>query len=105
MLSLPLPPAGGFCCDRDHLWMAKAQPAALPTSVGDTLAMLGSADYVADRSLATAVHLSLHLARPLFLEGEAGVGKTEIAKVPATALKRRLILRHCDGGVGCASAC
>ena len=48
--------------------------------------LLGSADYVADRSLATAVHLALHLKRPLFLEGEAGVGKTEIAKVLATAL-------------------
>ena len=63
----------------------------LPASVGDTLSLLGSADYIADRSLATAVHLSLHLKRPLFLEGEAGVGKTEIAKVLATSLKRRLI--------------
>jgi len=50
---------------------------SLPGSVADTLAMLGRADYVADRSLATAVHLALHLKRPLFLEGEAGVGKTE----------------------------
>jgi MoxR-like ATPase len=58
---------------------------SLPTSVEDTLAMLGSADYIADRSLATAVHLALHLKRPLFLEGEAGVGKTEIAKVLASA--------------------
>ena len=48
---------------------------SLPESVGDTLSLLGSADYVADRSLATAVHLALHLKRPLFLEGEAGVGK------------------------------
>ena len=57
----------------------------LPVTVTDTLALLGSADYIADRSLATAVHLALHLNRPLFLEGEAGVGKTEIAKVLATA--------------------
>ena len=64
---------------------------ALPPSVDDTLALLGSADYVADRSLATAVHLALQLNRPLFLEGEAGVGKTEIAKVLASALHRRLI--------------
>jgi MoxR-like ATPase len=78
--------------------------AALPASVGDTLTMLGSADYVADRSLATAVHLSLHLGRPLFLEGEAGVGKTEIAKVLATALKRRLIRLQCYEGLDVASA-
>jgi MoxR-like ATPase len=77
---------------------------ALPTSVGDTLQMLGSADYVADRSLATAVHLSLHLGRPLFLEGEAGVGKTEIAKVLATALKRRLIRLQCYEGLDVSSA-
>jgi MoxR-like ATPase len=81
-----------------------AAAATLPASVGDTLAMLGSADYVADRSLATAVHLSLHLNRPLFLEGEAGVGKTEIAKVLATALKRRLIRLQCYEGLDVASA-
>jgi MoxR-like ATPase len=66
--------------------------------------MLGSADYVADRSLATAVHLALHLKRPLFLEGEAGVGKTEIAKVLATALNRRLIRLQCYEGLDVASA-
>jgi len=76
----------------------------LPASVTDTLAMLGSADYVADRSLATAVHLALHLNRPLFLEGEAGVGKTEIAKVLASALKRRLIRLQCYEGLDVASA-
>ena len=84
--------------------MRAATPAPLPAAVGDTLAMLGSADYVADRSLATAVHLSLHLQRPLFLEGEAGVGKTEIAKVLATALKRRLIRLQCYEGLDVASA-
>jgi MoxR-like ATPase len=84
--------------------MAKGNSASLPADVGDTLAMLGSADYVADRSLATAVHLSLHLKRPLFLEGEAGVGKTEIAKVLATALKRRLIRLQCYEGLDVASA-
>jgi len=77
---------------------------ALPKSVTDTLAMLGTADYVADRSLATAVHLSLHLGRPLFLEGEAGVGKTEIAKVLSAALKRRLIRLQCYEGLDVASA-
>jgi MoxR-like ATPase len=84
--------------------MAKGNSASLPPNVDDTLAMLGSADYVADRSLATAVHLSLHLKRPLFLEGEAGVGKTEIAKVLATALKRRLIRLQCYEGLDVASA-
>ena len=76
----------------------------LPASVGDTLALLESADYVADRSLATAVHLALHLNRPLFLEGEAGVGKTEVAKVLASALKRRLIRLQCYEGLDVASA-
>jgi MoxR-like ATPase len=84
--------------------MAKGNSASLPPNVDDTLAMLGTADYVADRSLATAVHLSLHLKRPLFLEGEAGVGKTEIAKVLATALKRRLIRLQCYEGLDVASA-
>ncbi|HTV90361.1 MAG TPA: MoxR family ATPase [Stellaceae bacterium] len=76
----------------------------LPASVGDTLQLLGQADYVADRSLATAVHLSLRLGRPLFLEGEAGVGKTEIAKVLAAALQRRLIRLQCYEGLDVASA-
>ena len=76
----------------------------LPASVGDTLALLESADYVADRSLATAVHLALHLNRPLFLEGEAGVGKTEVAKVLASALKRRLIRLQCYEGLDVAAA-
>ncbi len=79
-------------------------PTQLPATVDDTLALLGSADYVADRSLATAVHLALHLRRPLFLEGEAGVGKTEIAKVLATALRRRLIRLQCYEGLDVASA-
>ena len=84
--------------------MAEGKHSPLPASVGDTLEMLGSADYVADRSLATAVHLSLHLKRPLFLEGEAGVGKTEIAKVLATSLGRRLIRLQCYEGLDVASA-
>jgi MoxR-like ATPase len=84
--------------------MDVATPAKLPEAVEDTLAMLGSADYIADRSLATAVHLALRLRRPLFLEGEAGVGKTEIAKVLATALARRLIRLQCYEGLDVASA-
>ena len=88
----------------DPLSMANAKNPALPASVDATLALLGSADYVADRSLATAVHLALHLKRPLFLEGEAGVGKTEIAKVLASALKRKLIRLQCYEGLDVASA-
>jgi MoxR-like ATPase len=84
--------------------MASASSPALPATVGDTLTLLSSVDYVADRSLATAVHLALHLGRPLFLEGEAGVGKTEIAKVLATALHRRLIRLQCYEGLDVASA-
>src|SRR6202162_5752287 len=79
-------------------------PAALPASVGDTLAMLGSADYVADRSLATALFLALRLRRPLFLEGEAGVGKTEIAKVLSETLGRRLVRLQCYEGLDVSSA-
>ncbi len=84
--------------------MARGNSGSVPASVDDTLALLGSADYVADRSLATAVHLSLHLKRPLFLEGEAGVGKTEIAKVLAAALTRRLIRLQCYEGLDVSSA-
>jgi MoxR-like ATPase len=75
-----------------------------PRSVSDTLALLGRGDYIADRSLATAVHLALALKRPLFLEGEAGVGKTEIAKVLAETLGRKLIRLQCYEGLDVASA-
>jgi len=67
----------------------------LPASVDDTLALLARGRYVADRSLATALFLSLRLRRPLFLEGEAGVGKTEIAKVLSETLGRRLVRLQC----------
>jgi MoxR-like ATPase len=77
---------------------------ALPASVTETLDLLGRGNYVADRSLATAVYLSLSLKRPLFLEGEAGVGKTEIAKVLAETLGRRLIRLQCYEGLDVASA-
>src|SRR5665213_19665 len=76
----------------------------LPASVSDTLALLSRGNYVGDRSLATAVYLSLSLGRPLFLEGEAGVGKTEIAKVLAETLGRKLIRLQCYEGLDVASA-
>jgi MoxR-like ATPase len=77
---------------------------ALPASVDTTLELLGRGDYIADRSLATAVYLALKLKRPLFLEGEAGVGKTEIAKVLAATLGRSLIRLQCYEGLDVASA-
>jgi len=78
--------------------------AALPRSVSDALALLAKGQYVSDRSLATAIYLSLTLNRPLFLEGEAGVGKTEIAKVLSETLGRRLIRLQCYEGLDVASA-
>jgi MoxR-like ATPase len=78
--------------------------AALPASVSDTLQLLGRGNYVADRSLATAVYLALSLGRPLFLEGEAGTGKTEIAKVLSETLGRKLIRLQCYEGLDVASA-
>jgi len=79
-------------------------PRPLPDSVDATLALLAAGDYVADRSLATALFLSLRLGRPLFLEGEAGVGKTEVAKVLARTLGRRLLRLQCYEGLDLASA-
>ena len=76
----------------------------LPNSIDETLSLLSSSDYVADRSMATVLYLSLKMQRPLFLEGEAGVGKTEIAKVLADALDRPLIRLQCYEGLDIASA-
>jgi len=76
----------------------------LPDSIGATLDLLAKADYVADRSLATVLYLALKMGRPLFLEGEAGVGKTEIAKVLSRALGRRLIRLQCYEGLDVAAA-
>lgn len=73
-------------------------------SIDDTVALLAREDYVADRALSTVLYLSLKMGRPLFLEGEAGVGKTEIAKVLASALGRRLIRLQCYEGLDVASA-
>ena len=76
----------------------------LPASVDETLDLLAHGDYVAERSLATALFLSLKLNRPLFLEGEAGVGKTEIAKVLSATLGRRLVRLQCYEGLDVSSA-
>jgi len=76
----------------------------LPESIDETQALLGSTGYVCSRGLATVVFLSLKLGRPLFLEGEAGVGKTEIAKALAQALQRRLIRLQCYEGLDASAA-
>ena len=78
--------------------------APLPNSIEATLDILAEGKYVADRSLATALFLALKLGRPLFLEGEAGVGKTEIAKVLSGTLGRRLIRLQCYEGLDVSSA-
>ena len=77
---------------------------AAPASVDATLALLTEHGYLAERALATVTFLSLRMGRPLFLEGEAGVGKTEIAKVLAAALGRKLIRLQCYEGLDIASA-
>jgi MoxR-like ATPase len=79
-------------------------PQALPKSIDDTAALLAKADYVAERSLVTAVFLALRMKKPLFLEGEAGVGKTEIAKVLSGTLGRKLVRLQCYEGLDIASA-
>ena len=84
--------------------MDQALRMELPSSVEATLGLLTAGNYVADRSLATALFLSLKLDRPLFLEGEAGVGKTEIAKVLSQTLGRRLIRLQCYEGLDVAAA-
>ena len=79
-------------------------PLALPGSIEAVQDLLRAGDYVADRALATTLYLSLALGRPLFLEGEAGVGKTEIANVLAATLGRKLVRLQCYEGLDVASA-
>ncbi len=76
----------------------------LPASIDETLALLGSGGYVAGRDLATVLYLALKLERPLFVEGEPGTGKTEIAKVLSATLGRRLIRLQCYEGLDVSSA-
>src|SRR6202167_789371 len=82
----------------------KSLPRPLPASIDATVALLAEGQYLADRSLATVLYLALKMGRPLFLEGEAGVGKTEIAKVLSETLGRRLIRLQCYEGLDIAAA-
>jgi MoxR-like ATPase len=84
--------------------MTKPAAKSPPASIDQTLELLAAADYLADRSLATVLFLALKMGRPLFLEGEAGVGKTEIAKVLSGTLGRRLIRLQCYEGLDVAAA-
>jgi len=77
---------------------------ALPATVADTARLLADHGYIADQELATTVHLALSMRRPLFLEGEPGTGKTEIAKVLAAGLGRRLVRLQCYDGMDMAAA-
>ncbi len=76
----------------------------MPSSIDETLALLEHGNYVGDRALATVLFLAIKMKRPLFLEGEAGVGKTEIAKVLASTLGRPLIRLQCYEGLDISSA-
>jgi MoxR-like ATPase len=78
--------------------------AALPATVAETATLLSGQGYIADQELATTVHLALAMRRPLFLEGEPGTGKTEIAKVLAAGLRRRLVRLQCYDGMDIAAA-
>jgi MoxR-like ATPase len=89
----------GLISDAEGLFVT-----TLPKSIDETLALLASAHYLADRSLATVLFLALRMGRPIFLEGEAGVGKTEIAKVLSATLGRRLIRLQCYEGLDVAGA-
>lgn len=84
--------------------MPETPTAIAPRSIDETLALLAGQDYVGDRALATVLFLALRMGRPVFLEGEAGVGKTEIAKVLAAGLGRKLVRLQCYEGLDVASA-
>ena len=88
----------------DFLPMTAASSPARPNSVDDVVALLDREDYVADRRLATSAFLALKMGRPMFLEGEAGVGKTELAKVLAKGLGKNLVRLQCYEGLDISSA-
>ncbi|HEX2138119.1 MAG TPA: MoxR family ATPase [Woeseiaceae bacterium] len=82
----------------------QARGRSLPENVSEAQGLLHRGNYIADRGLATVVYLALHMGRPLLLEGEAGVGKTEVAKVLSSTLGRELIRLQCYEGLDLANA-
>ncbi len=84
--------------------MSDSSLVSLPTSVAETATLLAEGGYIADPALATTIHLALAMGRPLFLEGEPGTGKTEIAKVLAAGLRRRLVRLQCYDGMDLSAA-
>jgi MoxR-like ATPase len=96
--------AGGIIARAVFIAPVLMSPSSFPADVDAVVAMLERHDYFADRRLATSVFLALRMRRPLFLEGEAGVGKTEIAKVLAAGLGRSLVRLQCYEGLDTASA-
>jgi MoxR-like ATPase len=97
-------PAQRSDCHHRRLLSKDCWVTALPATIDETLDLLARGNYLADRSLATVLFLALRMGRPLFVEGEAGVGKTEIAKVLSAALGRRLIRLQCYEGLDVAAA-
>jgi MoxR-like ATPase len=87
-----------------HVHMLRPMSAVQPASIDDLSAALGERSYLADRGLATVLHVALKLGKPLLLEGEAGVGKTEVAKTLADVLGARLIRLQCYEGIDVAHA-
>src|SRR2546429_7858891 len=81
-----------------------SMPAPLPKSIDETQALLAAGEYVADRSLATSLFLALAMRRPLFLEGEAGGGKTAIGQGIAQGPGRGPLRPQCYEGLGIAPA-
>ncbi len=96
--------SGSSVIFRPNRYKAPLPMHRIPTSIDETLKLLSDAGYVADRALATILFLSLKMGRPLFLEGEAGVGKTEVAKVLSETLGRKLIRLQCYEGLDVSSA-
>jgi MoxR-like ATPase len=95
---------GGYRCASPNLQKTDRTLMSLPSSINDLAALLTQHDYLADRPLATTLFLALKLGRPLLLEGEAGVGKTELAKTLAHALSRPLIRLQCHEGLDISQA-